>query len=279
MMRRNSRALMGAAMTRSVTARLVLLFSIALTSSVAAVEWTAYEGATRGYPVLRDQSGKKLADGDFVQWISNGRLHVKITYAGPDRKIEEVSIFHQRPRLGQEAWTLRELRQGALYRQFKVDFAAGTATAQKREDGKLEEWSDRIKVDADRAFAGFGFTLAAKALRNRLLRGEHVELQAVGFTPKPKVVAVDVSYGGLDRIRMSDRVLRGERYIVHAKLPWFADLFVDVPDEHIWLTSPPPAMFLRWEGPMAEPSDPPTRVDLLPGGTSGPAIPVGTTGH
>ena len=90
---------------------------------------------------------------------------------------------------------------------------------------------------------------------------------------------MDVSYGGLDRVPMGGRTIRGERYIVHPKLPFIAGLFIDVPDAHIWLTSPAPAAFLRWEGPLAEPSDPITRVDLLPGGPSGPAIPVGTTGR
>lgn len=264
---------------RLLPALLPAALVVALTTPVGGIEWSTFEGTARGYPALRDQSGRKLADGDFVQWISNGRLHVKITYTGPDRRIEETSVFHQRPGLGQDAWLLRETRRGALYRQFEVNFRGGSATAKKREDGELHAWSERIKVDADRAFAGFGFTLAVRALRARLMKGEHVELQAVGFTPKPKVVAVDLSYAGIDRIRMSDRMLRGERYVVHAKLPWLAKLFVDVPDARIWLTSPPPAMFLRWEGPMAEPTDPPTRVDLLSGGASGDATPIGTSGR
>jgi len=262
----------------STATRVALILSL-LSVPAAALQWTAYEGVARGFPVLRDASGKKIADGDFVQWVEKDRLHVRIVYSGASRRIEERAVFRRRPELLQQQWSLRESKDGALVREYSVDFARRTATAKKAEKGEMKEWTEDLDVDPGRAFAGFGFTLAVKALRRRLIRGEHVELQAVGFTPKPKVVAVDVSYGGIDRIRMSDRVLRGERYIVHAKLPWFADLFVDVPDEHIWLTSPPPAMFLRWEGPMAEPSDPPTRVDLLPGGASGAAIPVGTSGR
>ena len=50
-------------------------------------------------------------------------------------------------------------------------------------------------------------------------------------------------------------------------------VFVEAPDTQIWLTSPAPAGFLRWEGPLAEPDDPTLRVDLLPGGKSEPAKP------
>lgn len=263
----------------SVTVRVALLLCIIAAVPAAAVEWTSLEGTARGFPVLRDQAGRKLADGDFVQWIENGRLHVRITYAGRARRIEEEAVFRQRPELAQETWSLRELRNGKLFRQFAVNFSSGRATAKKYEGDQLKEWSEEVELEPGRAFAGFGFTLAMKALRTRLMRGEHVELQAVGFSPKPRVVTVEASYGGLDRLRMSDRVLRGERYIVHPKLPWIAGLFIDVPDAHIWLTSPPPAAFLRWEGPLAEPDDPITRVDLLSGGSSGPAEPVATSGR
>ena len=202
-----------------------------------------------------------------------------IAYVGKARRIEEKAVFRQDRQLAQETWSLREVRDGELYRQFEVNVTNGTASAKKRGDGKeLETWSDAVKVDAGRAFAGFGFTLAVKAVRARLKRGEHVELQAVGFAPKPQVVTVELSYAGTDRLRMSGRTITGERFIVHPKLPWIAKLFVEVPDAQIWLTQAP-AAFLRWEGPLAEPRDPVTRVDLLPGGPSETATPVATSGR
>jgi hypothetical protein len=75
---------------------------------------------------------------------------------------------------------------------------------------------------------------------------------------------------------MSDRLLKGDRFVVHPEIPLIAKLFVHVPDTRIWLTNPPPAGFLRLEGPMAEPSDRLVRVDLVSGIESGPAKPVGT---
>jgi hypothetical protein len=263
----------------SVTPRFVLIAGLLIAAPATAVEWTSVEGAAHGFPAMRDHTGRTVADGEFSQWVAHGRLHVNITFVGKARRIEEKAVFRQRPELAQESWSLREFRNGSLYRQFEVDFRAGTASAKKREQGKeLDTWSDDVTIDTGRAFAGFGFTLAVKALRKRLVRGEHVELQAVGFSPKPQVVTVEISYGGLDRMRMAGRMVRGDRFIVHPKLPWIADLFVDVPDARIWLTTPP-AAFLRWEGPLAEPNDPHTRVDLLPGGPSGPATPVQASRH
>src|SRR5882757_2259084 len=81
----------------------------------------------------------------------------------------------------------------------------------------------------------------------------------------PQVVTVTISHGRLDRMRMSGRSLKGDRFIVHPEIFFLAKLFVDVPDTNIWLTNPAPAGFLRWEGPTVPPTDPLIRVDLLSG--------------
>lgn len=263
----------------SSAGRLALLAWLFLVVPATAVEWAQFEGTAHGFPVLRSSDGRRLADGDFAQWSENGRLHVRILYLSKGRRIEEKAVFRQRPELIQDEWSLRELRDGSLYRRFAVNFRSGTATAKKLEDKELREWSEQLDIEKGRTFAGFGFTLAIKGLRKRLMDGERVELRAIGFTPKPRVASVEIGYGGLDRIDMAGRTLRGDRFVIHPKLPWIADLFVDIPDTRIWLTSPPPAGFLRWEGPLAEPDDDIIRVDLLPGGQSGPATPIGTAGR
>ena len=128
-----------------------------------------------------------------------------------------------------------------------------------------------------RTFAGFGFTIALGNLRKRLLGGEQIELKAVGFSPfptlKPQVVTVRISHGGLDRMKMSGRFLKGDRFIIHPEISVIAKLFVRVPDTKIWLTNPIPAGFLRWEGPIMLPTDPMIRVDLVSDTVSGPAKP------
>jgi hypothetical protein len=263
----------------SVTVRGTLVACVLLTMPSAAVEWTSFEGPARGFPALRDLADQKIADGEFTQWIDNAGLHTRITYVGESRRMEEQAVFRQKPELIQDAWSFREMRNGKLYRQFEVNLKSGIATARKQEGTELTAWSEKIDVEAGRAFVGYGVTLAIKGLQKRLVAGEHVELQAVGFSPKPRVVTIELSYGGLDRVRMSGRVLQGEHFIVHPKVPRIARLFVAVPDHHIWLTHAAPVSFLRWEGPLAEPGDPVTRVDLLPGGPSEAAATMGTAGR
>lgn len=242
-----------------------------------AIEWNHFETAVRGYPVMRDASGRRIADGNFVQWIGKDGLHVQISYTGDRKTMVETVVLDQRPELSQRAWGWRETENGKTVRTFDMNFVSGAATASKVEKGETKHWSDTLDVEQGRTFAGFGFTMAAKALRERLIKGETVQLKAVGFTPSPKVVTVAMSYGGRENLRMAGRAIAGDHFVVHPQIPAVAKLFVKVPDAHIWLTTPP-AGFLRYEGALAEPSDQLIRIDLLPGGASEAATPTATSG-
>jgi hypothetical protein len=253
-----------------------LLAAGCIATHIFAIEVTEPAGAAHGYPGVCDINGKKLADGEFKQWVENDRLHVVITYEFPDGQLfEEKARFRQEPELMQEQWSWKEMKNDSRQREFAVDFLSGIASAHIRKDNK--DVSEKVDVELGRTFAGFGFTIALSNLRKRLLSGEQVQLKAVGFSPfptlKPQVVTVKISHGGLERIRMAGRLLKGDRFIVHPEVPAIAKLFVNVPDTKIWLTNPAPAGFLRWEGPIALPNDPLIRVDLLSGTKSGAAEP------
>ena len=266
-----------------VTRTLVTVFSILATGTivapVSALKVTEPAAASHGYPGLCDMNGKKLADGEFRQWLEDNRLHIVITYKfSADEVCEEHSQFRQEPELIQEKWSWKESKHGRPQREFAVDFLAGIASAHINQDHK--DVSKRIKIEPGRTFAGFGFSLALSNLRKRLLHGEQVQLKAVGFsdfpTLGPQVVTVTISHGGVDRIRMSGRSLKGGRFTIHPEIPFIAKFFVEVPDTKIWLTNPAPAGFLRWEGPIVLPTDPIVRVDLLSGEKSGPAESTGS---
>lgn len=257
---------------------IALFFTLAagFLTSLFAIEVTEPAGAEHGYPALCDINGKKLADGEFRQWTENKRLHV-ITYRFPGGQLfEEHAQFRQQPELIQEKWSWKESKHGQTEREFAADFLSGTASARIRKDNK--QVSERIDIEPGRTFAGFGFSIALSNLRDRLVRGERVQLKAVGFSPfptlKPQVVTVTISHGGLDSVRMGGRSPKGDRFIIHPEIPAIAKLFVKVPDTKIWLTNPRPAGFLRCEGPIVLPTDPLIRVDLVSGSKSGGAEPA-----
>lgn len=242
---------------------------------VAAIEVTQLEGSAHGFPSMLDANGKKLADGEFSQELEDGRLTITLKYRFKrgGLRTEEKTVFRQKSELVQEKWSWRQLKDGDVIREYAVDFETQTATAKKLEKGEMKNWSEKIEVKPGQTFVGYGFMLAVQNLRDRLVHGEAVELQAIGFTPQPKVVGVKITHGGVDQMEMADRELTGDRFVLHPEIPAIAKLFITAPDTTIWLTKAP-AEFLRFEGPLMEPNDPIVRVDLLSGDESGPAKPV-----
>jgi hypothetical protein len=242
---------------------------------IAAEQPGNIETSLHGFPAMLNLQGAKLADGEFVQWTENGVLHITIDYNFPDdRHIQENASLRQEPALVQEAWSWSESRHEERLRHFEVDFKSGKAIAEKRDGQKIKRWTENLKIEPGRTFAGFAFVLVCKRDRERLIGGAKSELQAVGFTPKPRVVSVQISHGGLDQMSMAGRMVKGDCFVIHPQVPAIAKMFVEVQDSRIWLTTPPATGFLRWEGPLVESSDPPVRVDLLPGENSGPARPA-----
>src|SRR2546426_306209 len=173
---------------------LAAALALAAVVPVRAIESKIFETAVRGYPVMRDAAGRRIADGTFVQWIEKDRLHVQITYAGSNgRLIEETIVMRQRPELIQDSWQWRELERGKPVRTFEVNLETGAANATKLEKGETKRWSDMLDVERGTRSAGFGSTMAARALGGRIVRGETVELKAVASPPAPKVVPVAMS--------------------------------------------------------------------------------------
>lgn len=250
-----------------------------MAGAAVGLEVTEFAGAAHGYPALTDMNGKKLADGEFRQWMESDRLHIVITYKFRDGQLfEENALFRQQPELIQEQWSWKESKRAKVEREFSANLMAKTASVHIHKGQENKDVSGDIMTEPGRTFAGFGFTLALSNLRKRLINGEQIELKAVGFAPKPflkpMLATVKISYGGLQRMKMGGRFYRGDQFIIHPEIAAIAKLFIPVPDTKIWLTNPQPAGFLRWEGPIVLPTDPVVRVDLVSDSVSGSAQPV-----
>src|SRR5436305_14593762 len=93
-----------------------------IVTPVFALEVTEQAGAAHGYPGLCDINGKKLADGEFRQWVEGDHLYVVISYKFPNgQSFEEKARFRQESELMQEQWSWKELTKGTLQREFTAD--------------------------------------------------------------------------------------------------------------------------------------------------------------
>jgi hypothetical protein len=93
----------------TTTSILGILAAVLFARLALAVEITEPQGIAHAYPALLDTNGKKLADGEFRQWIEDDRLRIKITYDFNDgQHSEEKAVFRQKPELIQEKWSWKE---------------------------------------------------------------------------------------------------------------------------------------------------------------------------
>ncbi len=242
-------------------AALLLLASL----PAAALETRWIEGTLRGFPVVRDAEGRVIGEGTLTQFIEDGKLHAQGVFDFRDgRRVQEETVLEQRPQLRQLFWSWKESRGEEVLRAFSVDLTTGHATARKRSGDGVDTWDEHLDDTRD-AFAGVGFMYAVKNLTDRLDQGGKIEMTAVVFTTKPRTVTVSISRDQVGELTMGGRRLPAERYVIHPEVPWIARLFVKAPDQYLWYYRPAPPAFLRADIPLAEPSDPTIRIELIPG--------------
>jgi hypothetical protein len=115
---------MGMFVQRKLAALCSILLAECLTLSAFAIKVTEPAAAAHGYPGLCDINGKKLANGEFRQWVENDRLHVVVTYKFSAGEVyEEHAQFRQERELIQEKWSWKESKQGRSQREFAVAIA------------------------------------------------------------------------------------------------------------------------------------------------------------
>src|SRR5437667_269691 len=147
---------MGMFVQRKLTVLCSILVTMCVTLAALAIKVTEPAAASHGYPGLGDINGKKLADGEFRQWVETNRLHVVINYKFSAGEVyEEHSQFRQDLELIQEKWSWKESKHGRAQREFTVDFLTGIGSARISQDHK--DVSKKIKIEPGRTFAGFAF--------------------------------------------------------------------------------------------------------------------------
>jgi hypothetical protein len=236
-----------------------------LLALLLAIAPTVAEGDVQAFTGLTDANGTPLAEGRYMQKVEDGVLHIESRFDFPGgRNIVERAALRLRPQIEQESWDWTERKGTELVRQYEVDFRTKKAVATRVDEHK--RWKEDLDdIEPGKTFGGIGFNAVVKNLRGQLAKGEHVDLRAVAFTPKPRTAPVTITRDGPEPVRMAGRTIPGDKYTIHVDIPGIARLFVDPPDVHIWLVGSDPPAFLRFEGPLLQPDDPVVRVDLIPG--------------
>ncbi|HMH51768.1 MAG TPA: hypothetical protein VK548_16130 [Candidatus Acidoferrum sp.] len=207
------------------------------------------EGVTRAFPVVRSLTGQKLAQGDLVQVARGDVVDSRMTFRFTDGSLyDEHVVFSQagvfsllRYRLVQRGPSFPETLDASIDREherYEVRYRAD-------EESPEQLLTGRFALPPD-AYNG----MLSLLLKN-LPADESAIVQVVAFTPKPRLVKLQLLPLGNDPVPVSDSPMRVIRWAIRPQLGLFASLLVaDIPDAHCWILPGDAPAFLKAEGPL-----------------------------
>jgi hypothetical protein len=227
----------------------VLPLLVAASSPAAPVAVQYQEGVVRAFPVLRSIQGERLAQGDFVQVAQGDVVTTRLVFRFADGSLhDETVVFSQRGLF--TLLSYRIVQRGPSFPETleaSIERATGHYEVRYRpDDDSPREFQSGTFAFPDDAYNGM-LSLVVKNLPPGA--GETVSI--VAFTPKPRVVKVQIRPLATEPAQVGETRLVATRYHIRPDLGLFASLLItDIPDTRVWVLSGPAPAFLRAEGPL-----------------------------
>jgi hypothetical protein len=239
-------------MTRVPLVAALLVVLVASASSAPQLIPVKYpEGVVHGFLALRSMSGEVLAEGALLQTSRGNEVTSRLVFHFHDGSVQdETAVFSQRG-------TFRLLRDHVTQKgpsfptslDASFDVGAGTVTVRSRKKDEEERVeTERMRLPPDLS-NGLLFTL----LKN--VKPDTVKLEShfLAFTPKPRVVRLEVSAAGQDAFSLGSSTLRATHFVVHPELGGVTGVIAPLvgkepPDMHIWTLFTDVPAFVRFEG-------------------------------
>jgi hypothetical protein len=207
------------------------------------------EGVTRGFPVLRSQSGEKLAQGELVQFARGDVVESRLIFRFKDGSLyDERMVFSQR-----DVFTLLRyhiVQQGPSFPEM-IDAAVDRASGRYEVRYKADEDSDEETLKGAFEMPSDVYNGLLSTVMKNIPAGEPVMVQIVAFTPKPRLVKMLLKPAAEDPMRVNDAAVIATRFLVRPQLGLFASLLIaDIPDVKCWIAGGDAPAVLRFEGPL-----------------------------
>jgi hypothetical protein len=211
------------------------------------------EGSLRGLLVLRGADGQTLAHGELLQRaLGGGRIESRLNFAFTDgSRWDERVTFSQNDVFRLEAY--RFVQHGPSFPTSEIEFSRRDrrfkARTQERPGDEVKEASGELDLPVD-AYNGMALVL----LKN-LPAGEGGSGQMVVFTPKPRVIQMELVREGEDEVRIGDLRHKATRNLVKLDVRGLAGVLAgllgkDPPDNRYWLVTGEMPAFVRFTGAM-----------------------------
>jgi hypothetical protein len=195
-----------------------------------------------------------LAEGDWWQIPAADRIEVHLRF-----RFTDGSLSHETFELAQRrVWSMlsyRSVQHGPSFPRdidARIDRASGRYRVETGDRGKGESKVDEgtIKLPEDTYALG----MLALLLKN-LGRGDSIMAHAVAFTPKPRVLKLDVSPDGEETVKIHGLSRKTSRYIAKAELGGTLGTVASIagkqpPPLRYWTAGDPVPTFVRFDGPL-----------------------------
>ena len=210
------------------------------------------EGTVHGFLVLRSHQDSILAYGDLLQVPGDSTIESRLVFHFTDLSFfEETTTFSQHHVFRLEAYHL--VQRGPA---FGGDLDARLArdgtyavTSKSHSDGNVARYEGRLELPND-VYNGLPVVIA-----KNLRAGDTANVHLVAFTPKPRLIGLQIAFASLDTVMLGRQVEPTARFVLKPKLGALTGLFAKLlgkmpPDSHIWIVLDQVPAFLRFEGPM-----------------------------
>lgn len=210
------------------------------------------EGMVHGFLHLSTVGGRPLADGDLLQVPRGRHIESRMVFHFSDSSyFEETVSFTQHDVFRMLSYHLVQ-RGPAFGRDLDARLEANghyVVKARSHDDGKTETHEDTLDLPADVANG-----LPIILLKN-LKAGETHTVHLVAFTPKPRLIGLELTPVAKGHVNVGRRRESTTRYALKPKLGFLTGIFAALlgktpPDSHVWIVTEDVPAFVKFEGPL-----------------------------
>ena len=210
------------------------------------------EGTTHGFLEIRADDGRVIGHGDLLQVPKDNHIESRLILAFSDgSRFEETTRYTQHQvfrvlsyRLVQRGPAFAEDLDATLESSGKW-----TVRTKSHKDSKPDSSSGTLELPED--WANGMPVVLAKNVR----QGDTIEVHVVAFTPKPRLIGLQIASAGRDSLRHGSAPLAVSHYMVRPRLGGLTKIFAKLlgklpPDSELWIVTDEVPTFLAFRGPM-----------------------------